>query len=620
MNRTVREAAFVLVIVGWCGSRVGGIAGGLPSTSQVAANPQTNAVVVAAGESLVLELQDPINTRQNRKGDHVHFKTSTEVLAGGRVAIPRGSLVRATITKSKRARPLGGAEVELNFDEVQLPDGTSLPLSAELSRAGWWQSSGKIKQTVKGEHGRGRDVLTIGQRAAMGAILGGALGGRGGLARGAVAGGAIGAIGILLQHGPELDLPPGMMFEIELVKSLSVPIGSIDRSEQALNRTDSGHAESRHAEPAGRVSAQPEAQPAGTLPAATPSQAPPAASPPPASEPFPAASTTMAANRTPPPVSPPVGAPATTPTVGGPGGFTLKVDVNLVLVEATVRDGRGALVDNLKREDFRILEDGKEQEIRHFSRDELPLAVALVVDRSGSMAPVLRELREAAYETLSLLKPDDQVALFAFASQSERLEYLTTDRQRIAERIADIRAGGGTNITDALFEAALYLGRAAPTRRHAIILVSDNQGTVRGYAGEGQVIRMALETETTLYSIKISSHMSGAVFNFPLSLPGTGSVKKMANETGGEIIEAGPGGSVGTAMAAVISRLKQRYTLGYQSTNHQRNGAFRAIDVRLADNVQTSGLPAQAGRKYAVYARRGYYAPGSPSAARTNSQ
>ena len=86
-----------------------------------------------------------------------------------------------------------------------------------------------------------------------------------------------------------------------------------------------------------------------------------------------------------------------------------------------------------------------------------PLAVALVVDSSGSVRPYMNELRRAAYETLSQLKRGDQVALFAFASEVERMEGLTTDRRRIAERIAEIRPGGGTNIVDALFDAAYYL-------------------------------------------------------------------------------------------------------------------------------------------------------------------
>ena len=83
------------------------------------------------------------------------------------------------------------------------------------------------------------------------------------------------------------------------------------------------------------------------------------------------------------------------------GEFTLKVDVNMVLVEATVRDHKGRIADDLKREDFRVFEDGVEQKVIYFLRDELPLAVALVMDRSGSISPMIGELHRAAYDTLS---------------------------------------------------------------------------------------------------------------------------------------------------------------------------------------------------------------------------
>ena len=87
----------------------------------------------------------------------------------------------------------------------------------------------------------------------------------------------------------------------------------------------------------------------------------------------------------------------------------------------------------LTRDDFVIYEDGVKQEVQSFSRDELPIAVALVIDRSGSEAPYISELRRIANRTLQELKPADQVALFSFASDVQRLEGLTTDRQRIAD-------------------------------------------------------------------------------------------------------------------------------------------------------------------------------------------
>jgi len=286
------------------------------------------------------------------------------------------------------------------------------------------------------------------------------------------------------------------------------------------------------------------------------------------------------------------------------GDFKLKVDVNLVLVEATVRDERGGIVDGLTRADFAIFENGALQTLTHFSQDELPLAVAIVVDASGSVAPVMGKLREAALETLSLLKPEDQVALFEFDSEPRLLEVLTPNRHHIAESIAAIAGGsGGTNINDALLAAARYLGSESPQRRHAIVLVSDNIATYRSQASRNDVVRGSIETETVIYSIRITTSRVSRTPLLPDILAGTAFVDKMAYETGGEVFEAYDGRSIRTALGAVISRLKKRYTLGYSSTNRHQDGKFREITVRLSE-----GSPA-ASRHYRIFARRGYYAP-----------
>ncbi len=286
-----------------------------------------------------------------------------------------------------------------------------------------------------------------------------------------------------------------------------------------------------------------------------------------------------------------------------PGGFTLKVDVNLVLVEATVRDDKGRIVSDLKPGDFRVFEDGVEQQITYFSRDELPLAIALVVDGSGSIAPVRAELHQAAYDTLSQLKPEDQVALYEFATHPERLVDLTTDRKSIADGIMGIGSAGGTNIADALHEAIDYLGQEARDRRHAVIMVSDNQPTAKGEFNGDDVIRLALETQTIVYSVRLGVGREGlgGTLDEPGFIPGARWVNKIMLETGGEIIDTAAAGSAQKAMAAVIARLKQRYTLGYRSSNPSQNRAFRQIDVRLSDRVHDPKHP------YKVFARHGYY-------------
>ena len=293
------------------------------------------------------------------------------------------------------------------------------------------------------------------------------------------------------------------------------------------------------------------------------------------------------------------------PAVTG-DNYRLKSNVDLVLVEATVRDQHGGIVNDLTRESFGVYENGVQQQVTYFSRDQLPLAVALVLDCSGSMGPVLKQLHHVAFDTLSALKPDDQVALFDFAARAEMLVGLTKNRQRIADAIATIRPGGGTVIPDALYEAALYLARAAPDRRHAIILVSDNQNTEKGYCDEKRVIREALESESVIYSIRVEegSHPH-SMYVIPPILEEVSfrdvSVPKMAHETGGEVIDARNLNSIRSAMDNVISRLKQRYSLGYYSTNRRHDGAFREIEIHIRD--------ASNDEKYTVYARRGYYAP-----------
>ena len=282
--------------------------------------------------------------------------------------------------------------------------------------------------------------------------------------------------------------------------------------------------------------------------------------------------------------------------------FRLKADVDLVLVEATVRDQNGGIVNDLRRVDFRVYENGAEQQISYFSRDELPLAVALVLDCSGSMGPVLKQLHRVAFDTLSSLKPDDQVALFDFAARAELLVGLTRNRQRIADAIGIIRPGGGTVIPDALYEAALYLSRTAPDRRHAIILVSDNENTLKGYCDEKRVIRQALESEAVIYSIRIEEGSHPRSMYVLLPIFREVSVPKITHETGGEVIDARNIESIRSALATAISRLKQRYSLGYYSTNRRHDGAFREIEIHVKDASNDSQ------QKYTVYSRHGYYA------------
>jgi len=293
--------------------------------------------------------------------------------------------------------------------------------------------------------------------------------------------------------------------------------------------------------------------------------------------------------------------PGVSPQEASLGEAQIRVDVALVLVEATVKDRSGRVMGDLKKEDFLLDEDGAAQQVVHFSRDQLPLAVALVVDLSGSIKPFLRPLRYATLTALKALKPEDEVALFTFTSDVERRMRLTRDKRAVADQMENISAGGGTNINRAIYEAAHYLREAAPAARRVIVLVSDNVPTVNDGVSHEGVVQAALEADAAVYGLKVPGDNPLAA---RLASAGHGmvNVAKLTAQTGGEIFEVEKEGSLFLAFQALIERLKTRYTLGYYPTRATAEGNFRRLNLRLQPRFGSKA------KDYVVLAKTGYYA------------
>jgi len=158
----------------------------------------------------------------------------------------------------------------------------------------------------------------------------------------------------------------------------------------------------------------------------------------------------------------------------------IRSSVSLVMMDATIKTKAGQILGDLKKENFELREDGVAQDLRIFSRDELPLNVALVLDLSDSIEPFLGPLREAANTALASLKPEDEVALFTFSTEAELRVPFTSDKAKVAESINTFKVGGATNINDAIFVAAKYLLTAPPHGRRVIVLISDDVATYSG--------------------------------------------------------------------------------------------------------------------------------------------
>jgi Ca-activated chloride channel homolog len=283
------------------------------------------------------------------------------------------------------------------------------------------------------------------------------------------------------------------------------------------------------------------------------------------------------------------------------GQGTIRVDVNLVLVDATVKTKDGQIMANLKKEDFEVREDGVAQKVEIFSRDELPVNVALVLDLSDSIGPFLAPLRDAATIALAALKPDDGVALFTFSTEAEMRLPLTKDKNKIADQINTFQARGATNINDGIFVAAEYLLKAPPNGRRVIILISDDVGTDAGGQGTRDIVTEAIAADAVLYNLKIPGYNPPATRFAASMIPGLVNIRKVMDATGGELFDVQDVAHLDSVFSALIQRIKTRYTLGYYTMANGAEGKPHKLDVRLASSFGKKG------RDYSILAKNGYY-------------
>ena len=283
------------------------------------------------------------------------------------------------------------------------------------------------------------------------------------------------------------------------------------------------------------------------------------------------------------------------------GESVIRVDVNLVLIDATVKTKGGAIMGDLKQDAFEVREDGVAQKIEIFSRDELPLNVALVLDLSDSIGPFLGPLRDAANTALAALKPEDEVALFTFSTEAEMRVPFTKDKSEIARQISAFHVGGATNINDGIFLAAQYLLNTPAKGRRVIILISDDVGTSAGGQGTHDIVTECIAADSVLYNLKIPGYNPPATIFYAGLVPGLVSIHKVTEQTGGEIFDVQDVAHLDAAFRALIQRIKTRYTLGYYTQATGAAGKPHKLDVRLA------GSYGKKGKDYVVLAKNGYY-------------
>jgi VWFA-related protein len=288
---------------------------------------------------------------------------------------------------------------------------------------------------------------------------------------------------------------------------------------------------------------------------------------------------------------------------------TIKLHTDLVVVDAQVLNRKtGVVVNGLAREHFTLFEDGVKQQVTHFSQDKLPLSIVLLLDVSGSVQPVIDQIRDQGLNALNELKPGDEVALMAFGTWATLLQDFTKDRQLIATKIAAIEFMGpwireATYIHEAVYAAAKHLASASnPDSRRIIIIITDNLSNqpVGGGHSQTEANEALLESGVVVSGLVVGDFNAVVDEYRKKGFTIEDSIGSHVADTGGVALQVGKDDAV-TKLANLIERLRTRYSLGYTPLNEKRDGKFRKIKLTIAPDIERreGGV--------AIVARKGYY-------------
>jgi Ca-activated chloride channel homolog len=280
----------------------------------------------------------------------------------------------------------------------------------------------------------------------------------------------------------------------------------------------------------------------------------------------------------------------------------VKVETNLITIPVSVYERSGVYIGGLRQSDFRIFEDGKEQEIAYFGTADQPFTVILLIDTSPSTSFKIEEIQSAAIAFVDQLKTEDKVMVIEFNSGVNVLTDFTNERQKIYKAIRRTSFGGGTSLYDAV-ETSLRRKLAKVEGRKAIVLFTDGVDTSSSGAGYNSTLEQAEEADSIIFPIYYNTFLEnrgiggGGVMSTPptIGFPqgsgaptsadyarGRGYLETLAQTTGGKMFRAeSTVGGLNAAFEGIAKELRSQYSIGYYPAEEGSPGQRKQIKVRV---------------------------------------
>lgn len=298
-----------------------------------------------------------------------------------------------------------------------------------------------------------------------------------------------------------------------------------------------------------------------------------------------------------PPTANPQGQSAPPPQPGGVeetgnGGYLIRKQVEEVVLHATVVDEHQKLIPNLDKTAFTVYEDGRPQAITSFRHEDIPVALGIVIDNSGSMREKRPAVNEAAINLVKASNPSDEVFVVNFNDEYWLDQDFTGSVPRLQEALERIESRSGTALYDAVVASAEHLKKNGRLEKKVLLVVTDGEDNASRESLEQAIRRLQAENGPTVYTIGILDSDSN-------QKRAKRALRELAEQTGGIAFFPKDLSEVNSISRSVAHDIRSQYTIGYKPSRSQALGGYRMVKVEAR---------ARGYGKLQVRTRSGYYA------------
>jgi Ca-activated chloride channel family protein len=271
-------------------------------------------------------------------------------------------------------------------------------------------------------------------------------------------------------------------------------------------------------------------------------------------------------------------------------GFVFKKKVEEVVLHATVVDNQNHLITGLSRDSFKVYEDGKLQTVTSFRKENIPVALGILIDNSGSMLPKRAKVNEAALRLVDASQDEDRVFVVNFGEDAFLDQDYTQDVAKLKAALQRVETRGSTALYDAIIGAVNHLNQTSQSQKKVLLVVTDGQDNASQATFQEVLRRLQSKNAPVLYTIALEQNDRQAQNN-------RRSLSTLSEQTGGTAFFPSSLDEVGSIASSIAQDIRSQYVIGYRSSNSHAQGVYHTIQVQ-ADGGSTP---------LRVTTRTGYY-------------